>query len=53
MVKWVKNLTAAAWVAAETWVQSPAWRGGLKDAGLLQQCGLDSISSPGTSMGHE
>ena len=36
MVQWVKNLTAVAWVSAETWVLSLAWHSGLKDAELLQ-----------------
>ena len=39
MVQWLKNVTAAAWVTAEVWVQSPAWHSGLKDFALLQlQC---------------
>ena len=44
MVQWVKDLTVAAWVAAESWVWSLALhRGlknlgsGLKDLALLQQ----------------
>ena len=36
LVQWVKNLTAVAWVSAEVWVQSPAWRSGLKDPVLPQ-----------------
>ena len=31
VVQQVKNLTAVAWVAAETQVQSLAWHSGLKD----------------------
>ena len=34
MVQWVKNLTAAAWVAEEAHVQSPAQRSGLRDPAL-------------------
>ena len=37
MAQWVKNLTAAAQVAAEAHVQSLAWCGGLKDPALPQQ----------------
>ena len=33
--QWVKNLTAAAWVAAELWVLSQAQHSGLKDTALL------------------
>ena len=36
MVQCVKNLTAAAQVAAEVWVQFLAWCSGLKDLALLQ-----------------
>ena len=36
MVQWVKNLTAAAQVIAEAWVQSLAQCSGLKDLTLLQ-----------------
>ena len=36
MVHWVKNLTAAAQVAVEVWVQSLALCNGLKDPALLQ-----------------
>ena len=36
MVKWVKNLTAATWVAAEVQVQFLAWHSGLKDPALPQ-----------------
>ena len=35
MVKWLKNLTAAAWVAAEVQIQFPVWHTGLKDLVLL------------------
>ena len=31
MVQWVKNWTAAAWVAVEVQVQPQAWCNGLKD----------------------
>ena len=31
MTKWVKNLTAVAWIAAEVQVQSLARHSGLKD----------------------
>ena len=37
MVQWVKNLTPAAQVAVEVWVQSPARCRGLKDPGLQLQ----------------
>ena len=36
MAQWVKNPTAAAQVAAEAQVQSPAQGSGLKDPALLQ-----------------
>ena len=36
MAQWVKNPTAAAWVATEAWVQSPAQHSLLKDPGLPQ-----------------
>ena len=36
MVQWVKNLTAAAWVAAVMPVPSPAQHTGLKDLALLE-----------------
>ena len=36
VAQWVKNLTAAAQVAAESQVWSPAWHSGLKDPALLQ-----------------
>ena len=36
MVQWVKNPTAAAWVAVEAWVQSQALGGRLKESVLLQ-----------------
>ena len=36
MVQWVKNPYAAAQVAVEVWVLSPAWSSGLKDPALLQ-----------------
>jgi len=35
MMQWVENLTAAAQVAVEVWVQSPAQPSGLKDLALL------------------
>ena len=34
MAQWVKNLTAATWVAVEVWVQSLAQCNGLKDPAL-------------------
>jgi len=37
VVQWVKNLTPAALVAVEVWVQSPARWSGLKDPGLQLQ----------------
>ena len=36
VARWVKNMTAAIWVAVEVWVQSPAPYNGLKDPVLLQ-----------------
>ena len=30
VVQWVKNLTVAAWVIVEGWVQSAAWHSGLR-----------------------
>ena len=36
MAQWVKNLTAAAPVAAEAQIPSPAWVSGLKDSVLPQ-----------------
>ena len=36
MAQWVKNPTAAAWLAAEVWVQSSAHRSGLQDLAPLQ-----------------
>ena len=36
MVRWFKNMTAAAQVTAEVWVSSLAWHSGLKDPALLQ-----------------
>ena len=36
MVQWVKNLTAAAQVIAEAWVQSLAWCSTLNNPALLQ-----------------
>ena len=36
VAKWVKNLTAAAQVTAEAWVQFPAKLSGLKDWALPQ-----------------
>ena len=55
MVQWVKNPTAVAPVAAEVWVQSLAWRRGLKDlscrsCGVAYDCSSDSIPGPGTSI---
>ena len=34
MAQWVKNLTAAAWVAVEVQVRPQAWQSGLKDLAL-------------------
>ena len=51
MVQQVKNLTAAAKVAAVAGFQSPAWPSGLKDPVLPELwliCDLDSIPGPGT-----
>ena len=45
VVQWVKNLTAAAGVTAEAWVQSPDQ--------CCCSCGTDSIPGLGTSMCHE
>ena len=39
VAQWVKNLTVAAQVTAEAWVQSPAWYSGLKDLALPQLTG--------------
>ena len=36
MAQWVKNLTAAAQVAAKACIQSLAWSSRLKDPALLQ-----------------
>ena len=36
VVQLVKNMTAAAWVAVEAWVQSLAWHSGLKGLVLPQ-----------------
>ena len=54
MVQWVKNPTVAAWVTAETRVQSLAWHSGLKDLALPQlQCRLKlQLSGLGTSIHH-
>jgi len=35
-VQWVKNLTEAAQVTEEVWIQSSAWCSGLKDLALMQ-----------------
>ena len=35
MIQWVKNPTAAASVAAEVWVQSPAQHSGLKGSSVV------------------
>ena len=55
MAQWVKNLTAAIWVAVEVWVRSPAQCSGLKDPAMPQcgvghSCGLDSVPGLETSM---
>ena len=45
MMQWVKNLTAAAQVTVEAWVQSPAWSSGLKDPALPHLwCGFNPWS---------
>ena len=36
MAQWIKNLTAAAWVNVEAWVQSLTQFSELKDLALLQ-----------------
>ena len=36
MVQWVRNPTAVAQFPAKAWVQSLAWRSGLKDPALPQ-----------------
>ena len=36
VAQWVKNLTAAAQIAAEVQVQSQGWCSGLKDPSLLK-----------------
>ena len=49
MVQWVKNPTAAAGVAAEVLLRSPAWCSGLR----IQHCrsfGSDSFPGLGTSI---
>ena len=56
MAQWVENLTAAAPVAAEVWIRSLAWYGGLKDpsscpsCSVGHRCSLRSTPGPGTSM---
>lgn len=53
MAQWVKTPTAATWVTAEAWIQSPARCSALTDPALMQcsrSCGRDSIPSPGTSI---
>ena len=49
--QWVKNLTAAAQVAAEVWIRSPAQLSGLRIWHCCS-CSLESISGPGTSICH-
>lgn len=56
-VQWVKNLTAMAQASAETWVQSPAWCGGLKDPALPRHgtghsWGSESVPGLGTNICH-
>ena len=46
MAQWVKNLTAAIWVAAEAQVQSLAPCSGLKDLTLLQLQDATQIQFP-------
>ena len=51
----VKNLDAAALVAVELWVRSPAWRSGLRichccSCGIDHNNGLDSVPGLGTSI---
>ena len=36
MAQWVKNLTAAAWVDVEVWIQSPAGYSALKEPEVPQ-----------------
>ena len=51
VAQWVKNLTAAAQVAEEVQVQSLARLRGLKNPTSCHSCDLDTIPSPGTSIG--
>ena len=44
MAQWVKNLTTAAWVTAEVWVQSLLVQQ-VKGSVLLQPCGVDCSCS--------
>ena len=58
VAQWVKNLTAAAQVTAEVWVQSLAQCNGLKDLALSElqyrsQLGSDSVPSLETSICHK
>ena len=55
VVKWVKNLTATAWVAAEAWVLPPAQHGELRiqhyhGCGLGCSCSSNSIPALKTSI---
>ena len=55
--QWVKNLTVAAWVAADAWVGSLAQCGGLRiwcchGYGIGHSCGLDSVPGPGIFICH-
>ena len=47
MVQLVKNLTAAAWAAAEAWVPYPAWCSGLNDLWHRSQLQLRFSPWPG------
>ena len=49
MVQWLKNVTAAAWVTAEVWVQSPAWHSGLKDFAQIQSLALELPCAEGVA----
>ena len=56
VAQWVNDPMAAAWVAAEAWIRSPAQHSGLRiwdchSCGGGRSCGSDSIPSLGTSTG--
>ena len=46
----VKNLTAVAWITAETWVRSLAWCSELKDPALAAAVAQVQFLDLGTSM---